>query len=1526
MKLSHILRNRGVQPRLRLARSWLGAMVVLASLAATFPAMSTDCIPAPAGLIAWWPGDGHAEDLVGTNHGILMNGATFETGKVNQAFSLDGADDYVRIPNAPELNLGTQFTIDLWFFQRTSSSGELVDKTYGFEDGFAMFGGETLAFVRGQIPPWPCSGITNISLNIWHHAAVTYANDTLTFYLDGQLDSICTPFPPPTANNLDLFLGGGHGCCYFDGLIDEVSLYSRALSSNEVAAIYAAGSAGKCKGTPIITTASELPEAALGQAYSQQLSAVGGTPPYSYSLALGTVPPGLSLSTNGLVSGTPTSGGIFTFTVQVTDAATNSSQKEFLLRSFAVGTGNGLWGQYYNNSDFTALGLERIDATVDVYWGLGSPDPAIDGDTFSVRWTGKVEPRYSETYTFYTLVDDVVRLWVNGQLLIDAGPGEWSGTIALTAGQRYDIRMDYWENFGYAEAHLSWSSATQVKEIIPQSQLYAEIPPTITTQPQSQTNLVGDNVTFSVTASGVEPLSYQWRKDGTNLLDGGNINGGNTPSLTVSNVQASDVGNYDVMVTNSYGAVTSQVAVLNIAVCTPPPDGLIAWWSGDGHALDLIGANHGILMNGATYATGRVSQAFSFDGVDDFVSVPGTFGGGPEVTVEAWVKTRAVTGYFQEIVASGNYPVGEFVHLQLCDYGNIGVYTDGGGVVFLPVISPSPTGVYRHIALSVKPGDTRLYLDGNLVGSNPQTFSFIVPTTNLRIGSGYDGRFFNGDIDEVSIYNRALSSSEIAAIYLAGSVGKCKGHTPIITTASELPEAVLGQAYSQQLSAALGTPPYIYSLALSALPPGLSLSPDGLISGTPTSGGTFAFTVQVTDSATNSSQKDFSLQVSVCIPPPDGLVAWWPGEGDAQDLVGTNHGTLMNGATYATGKVAQAFSFDGADDYVSITTGAFNLPLGTSPRTVEAWVKTTTMGGLEDVFCYGAPGAAFLLGILDASIFVSNWNSGYTVPANVNDGVFHHVAVTYDGTNASVFCDGVLLDTRAFYVNTGSGAATIGARMDAATEFFNGIVDEVGVYNRALSDAEILALYNAGAAGKCVTPTPPVILTQPTNQVVTVSDDATFTVCAVGYSLSYQWQFNGTNLPGATTASLAFTNVQLADGGVYAVAVSNAAGGVVSSNATLTVNPLLPCVLPPSGLVAWWQGDTNALDYLGRHNGTLMNGCAVTSGKVGAAFSFDGVDDYVDLGSWTVGSTWTLEAWVRPSQAPLDGRRRNIIGSFSDCRDWGITMVNGEFGVVVRPPGGCTLTIGSGVLASPNRWYHLVGSCDGQTAAVYVDGQRRNSSAVDPNYAGTAAGLRIGGEVCCPGNNFPGLIDEVAIYDRALSSNEIAAIYATRCVGKCMITVIITQPQSQLAFWGRSVAFSVTANGELPLAYQWRVNGAPILDATNATLVLTNLQMTNAGTYTVVVTNLHGSVTSSPAYLTMNPAGVSIALYAGVTIDGVVDQTYGIQTTTNLSNTNSWVGVTNLTLTTPVEIWYDSQPATLSRRFYRVVPGPIPIP
>ncbi|MFF2885827.1 PA14 domain-containing protein [Paenibacillus sp. NPDC057967] len=138
--------------------------------------------------------------------------------------------------------------------------------------------------------------------------------------------------------------------------------------------------------------------------------------------------------------------------------------------------GTGLTAQYYDNMNFTSLKTTRVDATVNFDWGYGAPISSMGADTFSVRWTGKVKPQYTGNYTFHTSTDDGLRLWVNNQLIIDKwvdqAETEWSGSIYLTAGQKYDIKLEFFDNTEDAIAKLSWSSASQSKQIIPQSRLY----------------------------------------------------------------------------------------------------------------------------------------------------------------------------------------------------------------------------------------------------------------------------------------------------------------------------------------------------------------------------------------------------------------------------------------------------------------------------------------------------------------------------------------------------------------------------------------------------------------------------------------------------------------------------------------------------------------------------------------------------------------------------------------------------------------------------------------------------------------------------------------------------------------------------------------------------------------------------------------------------------------------------------------------------------------------------------------------
>ena len=145
-----------------------------------------------------------------------------------------------------------------------------------------------------------------------------------------------------------------------------------------------------------------------------------------------------------------------------------------------AGNGTGLKGDYFNNITVTdPVVISRVDPTINYLWPASTaPAAGVLGDYFSIRWTGKVQPVYSETYTFYTQTDDGVRLWVNGVQLINDFNGhattENSGTITLVAGQKYDIKIEYFDACCDAVAKLLWSSPSTTKAIIPQTQLYPD--------------------------------------------------------------------------------------------------------------------------------------------------------------------------------------------------------------------------------------------------------------------------------------------------------------------------------------------------------------------------------------------------------------------------------------------------------------------------------------------------------------------------------------------------------------------------------------------------------------------------------------------------------------------------------------------------------------------------------------------------------------------------------------------------------------------------------------------------------------------------------------------------------------------------------------------------------------------------------------------------------------------------------------------------------------------------------------------
>jgi hypothetical protein len=221
-------------------------------------------------------------------------------------------------------------------------------------------------------------------------------------------------------------------------------------------------------------------------------------------------------------------------------------------------------------------------------------------------------------------------------------------------------------------------------------------------------------------------------------------------------------------------------------------------------------------------------------------------------------------------------------------------------------------------------------------------------------------------------------------------------------------------------------------------------------------------------------------------PAPTGLVSWWPGDGNANDIVSGNNGVLHGGASFAPGLVGQAFLFDGINGCVLIPDSP-SLDSIRSNITVETWIKVnqdTPNADWRGIVTRGNSSWR-LQGVAYAKTvnFAANGLSTDLYGAkNVNDGLWHHVAAVYDGAHIFLYVDGTLDDsTRATgLISLNNYPVCLGKNPDAPHPYyFNGLIDEASVYNRALSAAEIHALYLAGGAGKSpLMPAPPLVSAQ----------------------------------------------------------------------------------------------------------------------------------------------------------------------------------------------------------------------------------------------------------------------------------------------------------------------------------------------------------------------------------------------------------------------------------------------------------------
>ncbi|MBK8685606.1 MAG: LamG domain-containing protein [Bacteroidetes bacterium] len=415
-----------------------------------------------------------------------------------------------------------------------------------------------------------------------------------------------------------------------------------------------------------------------------------------------------------------------------------------------------------------------------------------------------------------------------------------------------------------------------------------------------------------------------------------------------------------------------SLCLLSILIQAQNP---IAYYPFTGNADDAAGSNHGT-VNGATLTTdrfGNANSAYSFDGVDDQITAPLATTAVHSVSMSGWVKLHS-TASNQMLFYNGNSSQNGW-GLYVSSGGNLKVLH--GGIALYTTTANLVTNTWYHLALvELLGGNSQVYVNGQLVYNGSTSAVFTPSATMFMSSNTISTEYLNGSLDEVKVYNMALSASQILTEY-------------------------------------------------------------------------------------GNSQS--------------GLVAYYPFNGNANDAVGTNHGTA-NGATLTTdrfGNANSAYSFDGVDDFIGIG----SLDFATNDYSISYWVNVNATATDIAVVSGNDPAAlnqTFMLSGFSGGVgrFLHRNPSGATGGVNLAGiqtltlGQWKFVTCIKQGTTLTYYVNGVVDNTITDVAATNISSAIyleFGRLMSSAfTPIYhlNGKIDEIKIYNTALSPAQVLAEYS----------------------------------------------------------------------------------------------------------------------------------------------------------------------------------------------------------------------------------------------------------------------------------------------------------------------------------------------------------------------------------------------------------------------------------------------------------------------------------
>ncbi len=703
---------------------------------------------------------------------------------------------------------------------------------------------------------------------------------------------------------------------------------------------------------------------------------------------------------------------------------------------------------------------------------------------------------------------------------------------------------------------------------------------------------------------------------------------------------------------------------------------------------------------------------------------------------------------------------------------------------------------------------------------------------------------------------------------------------------------------------------------------------------------------QVVGNSGGTNYVSNTLQVSFD-PLNQFLLTWLPFEENSgfttADVSGNgNIGTLQNmlSTAWTYGQSGNALVFNGVNNYVQISNN-----LGTN-FTITCWVKTSQTFQTVDPTYLGTgiiwsdiPGAAadFILGgtrsaggVNRLSFFVGGSETSLGGTQEISTGQWMHLAVTRDGVSGvfKIYVNGILDGTATGA--TGLLKANLGIAIGGNVgdgRYFNGLIDDVRFYSRVLSGPEVASL---------LPPNNPPSITGIADQTISrngIAGPLNFTIGDVETAIaSLVLSSNSSNTNLVPTANI----VMAGSGANRTVTITPLTNQVGSTTITLgvfdgsmTTNTSF-IVNVNGALVAWYKLDGNALDSAATNHGTTNGGVVFVSAQIGTnAALFNGTTSYIQI-PVSIRNDFTIAFWSKTTSTGGTPQWFNgqglVDGDTSGANaDFGTALIGNKFGFGVGNPN-TTLTATN--VINDGQWHHLVATRNGTTGlmTLFVDGVSQGA-VTGPIGSRTAPGfLRLGG-LQSGGGFFNGTLDDVRLYDYALSTNQIIAIMNTAPVLATVsnrvlmagATLLVTNSATDAEAPAQTLTFGLLAppTGAAINASNGILSWRPLVSQGGATYPLA-VTVTDNGTPTLAATQNFSVTVNSP----MQPGIASAQINQGkfqMNISGDVGPDYSVLGSSNLLN---WTVLQITNAPVLPYLFIDVNSTNYQQRFYRVLLGP----